>query len=79
LSASFTRAGPELVPIALNRAENDGASGVIKAMSWPSDAALALSSSFPVALRRSKLPEPSTVTLSGWPIFNCSSEIVFGP
>jgi hypothetical protein len=38
-----------------------------------SEAALELSANQPVALPRSKLPAPSSVTFSIWPIFNCSS------
>ena len=73
-SASFRRAGPGIVPIASSRAASDGANGAIKAVNRPSDAALESSASFPDALTRSKLPMPSSVTLSGWPIFNWSSD-----
>ena len=76
-SASFARAGPWPVPIALSRATSDGASGTIKAVSWLNEAALEFRLNFPVALARSKLPPPSMITPSARPIFKRSSEIVF--
>ena len=77
-SASFRRAGPGLVPIALSRAASAGDKGTIRLVNRPSEAALELSANLPVALTRSKLPAPSSVTLSSWPIFNCSSDIFSG-
>ena len=77
-SASFRRAGPGLVPIALSRAASAGEKGTIRLVNRPSEAALELSANHPVALTRSKLPAPSSVTLSSWPIFNCSSDIFAG-
>ena len=77
-SASFNRAGPGLVPIALIRAASAGERGTIRLVIWLSEAALELSANHPVALTRSKLPAPSSVTFSSRPIFNCSSESFSG-
>ena len=78
-SASLARAGPGPAATAFSRAASDGANGAINAVSWLNEAALEFSVRFPVALTRSNCPAPSSETLSGWPIFNCSSVIVFGP
>ena len=77
-SASFSarraRARPHRIePRSQRRRKRDD-----QAVNWPSEAALELSANHPVALTRSKLPAPSSVTLSGWPIFNCSSDSFAG-
>ena len=77
-SASFRRAGPGLVPIALSRAASAGENGTIRLVNRPSEAALELSTNHPLALTRSKLPAPSNITFSNWPIFNCSSDSFAG-
>ena len=77
-SDSFSRAGPGLPPIALSRAASAGEKGTTRLVNWPSEAALELSANQPVALTRSKLPAPSSVTLSSWPIFHCSSDSFAG-
>jgi hypothetical protein len=69
-SVSLRRAGPGLASIALSRAASAGASGAIRAVIWPSDAALELSTNLPVVLTRSKLPAPSIITLPASPIFS---------
>ena len=45
----------------MSRAASTGEKGTTRLVSRPSEAALELSASFPVALTRSKLPVPSTV------------------
>ncbi len=69
-SVSLRRAGPGLVPIELSRDTSAGASGAIRPVIWPSEAALEFSASRPVALTRSKLPAPSIITLLASPIFS---------
>ena len=73
-SASFRRACPGPAPTALSRAASVGEKGTIRLLNRPSEAALELSANHPVALSRSNVPAPSSITFSICPIFNCSSE-----